>query len=182
MPAANRTCRKGRISVLVSSENSGITLIELLVTLAILGLIITALYTFYITGLKSWSRSIDHMEHQQSARIAMNKIIYELRYAHEVYILDANNEILYFRTDHNGKSTLFRFRLSGRQLLFEQRTNYNTHYAYNVIALGITGLSFIIDENNTVYITIRAGNESKEVTLSGSVRPRNILSEEVEDE
>lgn len=182
MPAVNRRCRKNIFLGFHYSEDTGITLIELLVTLAVLGFIISAIYTFYLSGLKSWNRSVDHMEFQQSARIALNKIINELRYATEVEIRSNNNEMIYFRANYKGKSTFFRFRLSGGQLLFEQRKDDDTHYSYNVIALGITGLTFFIDDNQAVFITIKAGNGSKEVVLSGSVYPLNIPSRDVEDD
>ena len=180
MAAVNRLCRKNSSLGLYCSDNKGLTLIELLVTLTVLGFIIFAVYTFYLSGLKSFNRSIDHMEYQQSAHISLNKIIYELRYASEVEIRNHNNEMIYFRANYKGKSTLFRFRLSGNQLLFEQRKDNDTHYTYNVIALGITGMTFIIEDNKTVFVTIQAGDESKKVFLSGSVRPRNIPLEEVE--
>lgn len=173
MPAADRFCPEKYFSGLFNPGERGITLIELLVTLTILGFVITALYTFYLSGLQSWNRSIDRMEYQQSARIAMNKMVSEIRYAHSVEIRLGNNEMLYYWADHKGKLTLFRFRLSGNQLLFEQRRDNDTHYAYNVIAMGISGLSFAIDENDTVFITIRAGEGVKEIIISSSVRPRN---------
>ena len=174
MPADDRMGRDVIFSGKHSRWAKGFTLIELLVTLAVLGFVITALYTFYLAGLQGWNRSIDHMEYQQSARIAMDKMITELRYAHLVEIRHDNNEIIYFKINIAGKSTLFRFRLSSGQLLFEQRTDLDTHYAYNVVALGISELTFSIDETETVFIMIRAGDESNEIILCGSIRPRNL--------
>lgn len=152
----------------------GLTLIELLVTLAITGFIITALYTFYLAGLQSWNRAVDQLEYQQTARIALDKIISELRYAQKVEIVQDSQQMLYFYTNHNGKRTLFRFRLSGDQLFFEQRKDFDTHYATNVVALGIEDLLFSIDSDDNVHVTITAGEGQREVTLSGSVCPRNI--------
>ncbi len=152
----------------------GLTLIELLVTLAITGFIITALYTFYLAGLSSWNRAVDQLEYQQTARIALDKIISELRYAQEFEIVQGSPQMLYFHTNHNGKKTLFRFRLAGGQLFFEQRKDFDIHHATNVVALGIENLLFSIDSDENVHITITAGEGQREVTLSGSVRPRNI--------
>lgn len=155
-------------------SEKGLTLIELLVTLAITGFIITALYTFYLAGLNSWNRAVDRLEYQQTARIALDKVISELRYAQEVEIVQSSPQMLYFYTKHNGKNTLFRFRLSSGQLLFEQRKDFDTHHATNVVALGIKNLLFTIDDDENVLITITAGEGQREVTLSGSVHPRNI--------
>lgn len=174
LPANDHVYRENKFHGALFSEEKAVTLIELLFTLALLGFVIAALYTFYLAGLTSWNRSVNHMEYQQSVRISMDKMINEIRYAHMVEIRNGNTEMIYFKIYAGKKSTLFRFRLSANQLILEQRKDNDTHYAYNVIALGITGLSFAIDDNETVFITIMAGDEFKEITLSGSVRPLNI--------
>ncbi len=155
-------------------HEAGLTIIELLATLAILGMIIAVLYTFYLSGLNSWSRSIDRMEEQQSARIAIDKIIKEVRYAHAVEIRYNDPTMIYYRININGISTLHRFRNSGGQLLLERRRDNDTHYSYNVIALGLSALFFELDTNNTIHITIRVGNDPGSSTLTGSVRPLNL--------
>lgn len=155
-------------------QEQGFTIIELLATLAILGMIIAALYTFYLSGLHSWSRSIDRMEEQQSARIALDKIIKEIRYAHAVEIRYSDSTMIYYRININGVSTLHRFRNSSGQLLLERRRNNDTHYSYNVIALGVNALFFELDANDTLHITIRVGDDSGSSTLTGSVRPLNL--------
>lgn len=155
-------------------QEKGLTIIELLATLAILGMIIATLYSFYLSGLHSWSRSIDRMEEQQSARIAIDKIIKEVRYAHAVEIRYYDPTMIYYCININGISTLHRFRNSGGQLLLERRRNNDTHYSYNVIALGLNALFFEIDTNHTVHITIRVGDDPGSSTLTGSVRPLNL--------
>ncbi len=155
-------------------QEAGVTIIELLATLTILGMIIAALYTFYLSGLHSWSRSIDRMEEQQSARIAIDKIIKEVRYAHAVEIRYNDPTMIYYRININGTSTLHRFRNAGGQLLLERRRNNDTHYSYNVIALGLSALFFELDANNTIHITMRVGDDPGSSTLTGSVRPLNV--------
>ncbi len=155
-------------------QEKGFTIIELLATLAILGMIIAALYTFYLSGLHSWNRSIERIEEQQSARIAIDKIIKEVRYAHAVEIRYNDPTMIYYRININGVSTLHRFRNSGGQLLLERRRDNDTHYSYNVITLGLSALYFEIDANNTVHITIRVGDDPGSSTLTGSVRPLNL--------
>ena len=158
----------------LSRQEQGLTIIELLATLAILGMIIAALYTFYLSSLHSWSRSIDRMEEQQSARIAIDKIIKEIRYAHAVEIRYNDPTMIYYRININGISTLHRFRSSGGQLLLERRRNNDTHYSYNVIALGVSVLFFDLDANNSLHITIQVGDNPGSSTLTSSVWPLNL--------
>ncbi len=164
-------------------HEDGFTLIEMVIAFAILGLVITALYTFYLSGLQSWNRSIDRMEYQQTTRIAMDKMIRELQNAHLAkcsidpdYDCSGNpSEIIYFRNHINGISTRHSFRLKNTQLHLDRRRDSNNSIkATNVVALGITGLEFVIGENDTVFITVQAGKGSGATTLSGAVRPRNL--------
>lgn len=155
----------------INWKEQGLTLIEIVITMAILGAIISAIYAFYLTGLQGWHRSIERIEYQQSARIAMDKIIDELLTAQMTEIRYDNNRTLYYVVDKNGTPAIFRFRLSNRQLVIERRED--DYKSYNVVALGIKDLVFLIENNGTVTITVTAGENTNEVTLTGSVRPRN---------
>jgi prepilin-type N-terminal cleavage/methylation domain-containing protein len=160
------------VNKLISFRNeNGLTLIELVVTLAMIGFVILALYTFYFSGLKSWHRGIDQMEHQQNARIAMDKMIRELRYASEVAVFDYNREIR-FKTP--GESRTLRFRLAGQELVFDSYPTGHFNYYHTKVALCIDDLYFSVDQDDLVTISISAGNGSGTVTLNSAVRPRNI--------
>lgn len=180
----------------VFNTESGLTLVEILFTFAMLGFFLTAIYSFYSSGLSGWQRSVEKMEYQQTARAAMDKMINELRFAHIVkfnaegrcqsnnaydFDFNKNYEIICFRVKKAPSEedlTLFRFRRLGEgeegQLIYDQRKNGNTHYATNVVALYVTGLSFSIDDEKIIHITISVGSEEKETVLTGSVRPRNM--------
>jgi len=177
----------------------GLTLVELLIAFGMLGFVLAAIYSFYLSGLSGWHRSVEKMECQQTARIAMDKMIRELRFAHVIkfnaegrchsesaheFNFNEPYEVICFRTKKDPEDsnlTLFRFRRSGEgekgQLFFEQRTDNNNHYATNVVALQVTGLSFIVDEAGIIQITINVGSRDDEVILTGSVRPRNLKLE-----
>lgn len=165
------------------SQENGFTLIEMVVAFALLGLVITALYSFYFSGLHNWNHSIRQMEYQQSARIAMDKMIRELQYAHLVkYSVDSEKEskglpaeMIYFRIYVEGISTRHSFRLSGTQLNFDRRWNISNNIQNTtVVALGLSRLEFLIDEDGTVHITVEAGEGSSGIALSGAVKPRNL--------
>ncbi len=161
----------------------GFTLIEMVIAFALLGLVIASLYSFYSSGLLSWNRSIVRMEKQQTARIAMDKMIMELQDAHLVKCcIDPERdcsgiplEMIYFRTDVDGRSTRHSFRLKKTQLHLDQRwTITNIIRSTNVVALGLSRVQFLISENGTVYITVEAGEGTGATRLSGAVRPRNL--------
>ena len=161
----------------------GFTLVEILVAFALLGLVITALYSFYFTGLQAWNRSVERMENQQTARISMDKMISELQYAHLVKLsinqdsqtTGEPGDIIYFRTYINGISARYSFRLEGTQLHLDRRRDTNNSVRYtSLVALGVTDLEFIIDSEDTVFIEVTAGEGSGKVTLNGAVKPRNI--------
>ncbi len=152
-------------------SSAGLTLIELLVTLAIISFVIMAVYTFYLTGLRGWQRGSDQLEAQQSARFAMDKIIGEVRYAHELSLHDGNSEVR-FKTGCDIRT--LRFRLIGEELVFESYPTGYTGYFHNKIALGITALDFSINDQNLLTVTLSAGQAHGESKLSGSVRPRNL--------
>ena len=158
-----------------TGDTRGLTLVELLVTLAMIGFIIAALYTFYLAGLRGWQRASCRMEAQQSARIAMDRIINEVRFASEISIHDQGRE-LRFRVI--GDSRTMRFRLIGEELVFESYPTGSWNYFHTKVALGITELQFAADEDYLLTITLRAGPEGGQVALSSSVRPRNLIGGE----
>ncbi len=164
------------MTAIKNNPESGLTLVELLVTLAIIGFVITAVYTFYLSGLSGWKRSTDRMEYQQNARIAMDKMVRDLRYACAVELQEPAEEGLYreilFKVP--GESRTLRFCRLGQNLV--KNTSPTSHY-HLVVALGITDLLFALNENGVVTITITAGSEKGSFTLTSSIRPRNLQPE-----
>ena len=62
----------------------GFTLLEVLLSITIFSLLLSALFTFYGGALQGWSRDSAAMDLQQNARIAVYEITRELRYASAV--------------------------------------------------------------------------------------------------
>jgi len=65
----------------ILNSRKGFTLLELVFSLTIFTLLLTAFFNFYRDALQSWSRESSVMELQQNARIALYDIVRELRYA-----------------------------------------------------------------------------------------------------
>jgi prepilin-type N-terminal cleavage/methylation domain-containing protein len=171
-----RTSVNGKLKRRFKPEK-GFTLIEMLITLSMIGFVIAAVYSFYLTGLKGWERSTEQVEYQQSARIALDKIVHELTAAKAVSIKKQGKEI---RFNIHGDTRTFRFRLAGPQLVFDVYPP-SSHY-YTVVALGITDLYFSKDEHNLITVKVGAGSfdpKSGEpirtaLYLTSAVLPRNL--------
>lgn len=156
-------------------DQRGFTLIETLMALAMLGLVTAALFTFYYSGVTAWHRGAGRMDHQQNARIAVDLVDRELRFARWVEI-PREGEIRYKLKDDPRQEDMQyyrRFRLSGEQLLMEEIEGGKIH-ACNVAALGIGGLSFSLDDCGNVHVAVAAGGAGDRVALQSSVSPRNI--------
>lgn len=149
----------------------GFTLIELLITISLVGFVLAAIYTFYLTGLRSWQRGTASMEAQQSARIAVDTIISELRYAHELSLHNDNSEVR-FKISPDVRTR--RFRIEGQELVYESYPTGTFNYFHNKVAIGIKELEFELVENNLLKITLSAEVDSCRVILSDSIRPRNL--------
>ena len=159
-----------RLNCRVSED--GLTLIELLVTLGMISLVIAALYTFYLTGLKSWQRALIQLDSNQHGRIAMERIIKELRYA-ESFTLHSKGQEIRFQVPHEPLRTL-RFRLMGRELVFDVYPTSSPGYFHTKIALDIDGLNFQIADHNLIKVKITTNESGAPLTLHGSVYPLNI--------
>ena len=157
-------------------REEGFTLLELMAALAILGFVVTAIYSFYLAGLKSWQRGLDQIEYRQSARIAMDKMIRELRYACEVKTDKAG--VVEFKIRDDDKLT-YRFRTEYEQLVFESINKNGTVKSHTKVAFHITELTFSYDDHTgMLHIRISAGRTPETVTLTSSIRPRNITCPE----
>ncbi len=155
-------------------SEKAVTLIELVITLAMLSMFLGAAYSLYFYGIASWRRGIDAMEYQQTARISLEKIISELQYAHMVEIRDNNPKRIYYYIYLNNISCEYRFRFDSGRLMYDRLECAGSKPFYTVVALGITALHFNVDDNGYVTIDIAAGDDNMEVKLTGSVRPRNL--------
>jgi len=98
----------------VRDNQAGFTLAEVLVTLAITGVMMSAVYGLYIANIKAVNVEERRVEMQQDQRIALDLIVRELRSAGadktekvlensgiEASILDARSNYIYFATDRN---------------------------------------------------------------------------------
>ncbi len=75
------------------NNKKGLTLVELLVSFTILGLVFTAILSFMSTGQKGYKKGVERHEVQSTLRIASDFMSKEIRYATELKIKDSVTEI-----------------------------------------------------------------------------------------
>lgn len=67
-------------------DERALTMVELLIAMALTGLIAAGAYSLYFLGIKSWERGVEGKEGLQSVRMALREIEQDLRHAEWVWI------------------------------------------------------------------------------------------------
>lgn len=164
-------------------NEKGFSLVEVLVVVALLGMILAGILSFYLFGMRSWRDGTNQMDLQQNTRIGMEKMTRELRWAQK---LTNMNELV----DTEGASyvafkvpkdeLIYVFRRYGSELVMEtyqepymgQQTGWESHVK---VASHITELKFRWNDNEGLLIQITASTGGREVTLQSAIFPRNML-------
>ncbi len=81
------------------SHQSGFTMVELIVTIVLVGIIGTFTTLFLYTGLNGYLRAQDTAEGALKAQIAMDRIALELRHLNEIQTWDPVNHLIVFTSD-----------------------------------------------------------------------------------
>jgi prepilin-type N-terminal cleavage/methylation domain-containing protein len=100
-------------------KETGLTLVEVLLVLALLGMVVTAVYGFYFSGVVAWQKGVQQMDGQQNARIAMDRIIDDLRFA---YSIDESvpGQVAFEVKGSSGALERYRIRLTNNEIVCEK--------------------------------------------------------------
>lgn len=121
------------ISLKVYKEESGITLIEFLISSCLILVVLSLSYSIYLFGVKGYLSSASSIENQSNVRIALEHITYQIRRSNNVSI--SGNYLIV--GDEN-------YRLSQDILM-----NKN-----NQLATGISEFTFSKPNSSLVYVRI----------------------------
>lgn len=144
--------------------NKGFTLVEVLATIAILGIVISIYSSLYYSGYKAYDNTQKNIDVEQNVRYAMNYIVDKINQS------ENKNSISPY-TDSNGNSGI---KIDDQNIILYNNVKH-TIYAYgnngNEIAVNIYGLKVIQKNNNMIYIEItgHSKNSSNTYTLSTDV-------------
>ena len=161
---------------MIKHEN-GFTLVELIVTIVLVGLVGTFTTLFVYTGLNGYLKAKDTSDGALKAQIALDRISLELRDIDELKAYSENVEIEYTSTTLPGNRKI-KFR-SSAIIIDVDDTDYELLDEVDSFVLKATAdrdLNYYVDGNNEVEaIDIKFTIEQIGRDFSATIFPRNML-------
>lgn len=99
------------------NTQKGLTIIELMITLAVLSIIILGLVVFFTGGVRSWITGQYQLEAQRNARQAMESMVREIRHGETVDDSSTLTSIV-FKTPFNGSPNINYYLDTGTGILY----------------------------------------------------------------
>lgn len=176
-----------------TSEKKGFSLVELLIVLAILGLVLFPIYEFLRQGALSWQFGENKTEVVQNARIGLDKMCDEIKHAREIYSFsptlirfwwkDLNedeaadsNEILTYSWSGNSNDNLM------RKLDSETQHTPLANYVddFQLVYFNASGVQTLVAEDIqfiTADLKIKKTTQGHDYTaqMRKSILPRNLF-------
>lgn len=127
----------------IKKSNKGVTLIELVIVIALIGIVLSVIYSLYFFSQSTYSQGENQYELQTEARLAFESLTQDLRFVREIEIIDNHGSetaepyetILYYDTINNqvvknfaGTTKTYRFNTSSSNPLVFKKTSNNTIY------------------------------------------------------
>lgn len=163
-------------------REEGFFLIEVLVVTALLGVVLSGIFGFYLFGVRGWREGTNQIDLQQNARIGMERMVQELQWVRALVNMDElggseGAPRVAFKLP--GDDLVYVFRRYGNELVMEtytepyggQQTGWESHVK---VASHITALKVRWDGVNGLAIRLTAAAGEREVTLQSAVFPRNM--------
>ncbi len=162
----------------------GMTLIELMVTMAILSVIILGLVVFFSGGVRAWITGQYQLEAQRNARQAMESMVREIRHGETVEVSSTSTSIV-FKTPFNGSPDIRYHLNTGTGILYKNTTN---PIIDDVLSLSFTYLDNtdnVIDTSDSefsnkvskIHIKLQVdvdGDSNPDITLNSDIDLRNF--------
>ena len=160
------------------TQEKGFTLVELIVTLVLVGIIGTFTTLFMYTGLNGYLRAKDTAEGALKAQIALDRLSLELRDISEIEAFTANSTIDYFSTTllgdrqiiYDANADTISLDVDGNvNLLLDDVQNFTMTAAYK-------DLNYYTDGNNEVEaidVNFTVGEIRR--PFSARIFPRNMV-------
>jgi prepilin-type N-terminal cleavage/methylation domain-containing protein len=139
----------------LARDQRGFSLAELLIVIAILGLMLTGLLAVQMQGQKSYLIGSHRVEAQQNGRVALELMVRELRSAQSVTVIPSATDMTF--VDKNGNT--IQYQLTG-SVINRITGGVTTPLIGGVVAFNLTYFSDYNGATNTGTTTAVAGNVS----------------------
>ncbi|WP_026894113.1 PilW family protein [Clostridiisalibacter paucivorans] len=134
-------------------NNSGLTLVELILTLGLSAILISIIWSFFINNIKAFNINETELELQYNAQVAMDKIAKEVRESIAISeIVDKDgNDIIYSSKKEDVKRVIFRCNEHAMEKhhIFENKLGDRLFYG-----IGMDKSSYIEIANNISHLYI----------------------------
>ena len=153
-----------------TKNQKGFTLIEMMVVVAILGVIVLGLVTFFTGGAKSWVSGQYQLTAQRNARQAMDRMVREIREGNNFAIGAGNDSVTISYLSSFDKDPVT-YKLSGT--VIEREVNSVSSPLIN----NVKTLSFTSTDSSKVHVTLEVdvdNDGNPDITLNTNVNLRNF--------
>ena len=153
-----------------TKNQKGFTLIEMMVVVAILGVIVLGLVTFFTGGAKSWVSGQYQLTAQRNARQAMDRMVREIREGNN-FVIGAGNDSVTISYLSSFDKDPVTYKLSGT--VIEREVNSVSSPLIN----NVKTLSFTSTDSSKVHVTLEVdvdNDGNPDITLNTNVNLRNF--------
>jgi len=185
-------------------KKHGLTLIELLITIGLVGMILIVITGVYVSGFRTYQEELSSSMVQSNAQTILDALATDIKngmlieQSYDVYVTGTSSIIIRVPAINSDKQIQY----SGTDMLYDRIIYYyqsneihklvfadpsSTRYSANgvdkVLDSKILSLSFTYDPDQTtatlvtatVSSDIKVGNRNKTITISGTARLRNHI-------
>lgn len=166
-------------------NQQGFTIVELIVVIAITGIIITAAYTFLMTNQSTYFAIMAKADAQNQARNAMDNVMTNIRRAKQLELskIQSGNELTLLIPDQNGEDKEFKYTVEKNDVTDLYELILEIDNVKYVVATDINGeQGFSIENQNKKTIKVKILTEAKKYNRMTSFQLENYHTIEIDSE
>lgn len=145
-------------------SSQGVTLVELLVAVSLLGMVLGVAYSAYTFGYRSFIQGTEQAALQREARLIVRSLTDEIRYAQEVQVLETV-------PNAPAPQDIFVYVEDGRVFRLENGKSTQIGDSSGDIS---ASLWFEAEDSHTLEFVLTVSSQKRQYKLEGSITPLNM--------